>query len=96
MVFILIIYSIGEIEAWDRAIKQNSNSGKVEVALGILGGSSVLLLITTILLIVMVNNRSQRQKSSSTQNEGSLFSLIDIIFMSSYLNYIMCILLFKR
>ena len=77
----------------DRASKQNSDSDKVEVALGILGGSSVLLLITTILLIVMVNNRSQRQKSNASQNEGSLFTLINI-FMASYLNYIMCALLF--
>ena len=86
MVFILSIYSIGEIEARDRASKLNSDGGKVEMALGILGGSSVLLLITTVLLIVMANNRSQRQKSNSTQNEGSSFKdiLIGVILKTLY------------
>ena len=91
MVFILSIYSIGEIEARDRASKLNSDGGKVEMALGILGGSSVLLLITTVLLIVMANNRSQRQKSNSTQNEGSSFKdiLIGVILKTLYY---MCII----
>ena len=76
----------------DRASKQNSDSDKVEVALGILGGSSVLLLITTILLIVMVNNRSQRQKSNTTQNEGILFTLSNIFYDLGLKLYHVCII----
>ena len=95
MVFILLIYSIGEIEARDRASKLNSDGGKVEMALGILGGSSVLLLITTVLLIVMANNRSQRQKSNSTQNEGSSFKDILIGVILKTRDYIICVLLLQ-
>ena len=84
MVFISLIWSIGEIEARDRASTQNSDSDKVEVALGVLGGSSALLLITTVLLIVMINNRSKRQKSNTTQNEGILFTIIRNIMVILY------------